>query len=604
MKIIQGWILQILFVVFACSLATAQKVKYKEVFVLLNAKKYEDAEPHLKRYLADAKEGENPSGYLFMAKIYEEKSKRSDFLKQTNAILNQIDSSLYYFDLAKKFIDEKEIKKNSDYYEEYNRRDLRTGKFEIKLSDIQFKINDSVESLNQRRRQAILLRSYFDNTIKHYKLSNELYTSIQAAYEDSKALYLLADEGTIEQLKKIQLNYDSAISNFDRYKNVSRGIGKTGYNHNLAIEDIKDFKRDGKSMPDFLDDNIRFWDYKTWVTNANQIIVNEIGPVKKHLIDFDIEINKISEVLKRDSVSVSNDLARLVDRILSSQLRKYDPDPLPMALFSVKIAELQYFSDKLDNQKKTKGAAITEQLAYAKIDLKNATKFYEIADQLANRPIEKEATNYADFIQKTYGNVSAMHSFARANKDYASRELKGIEAHVQILEKSLDWIIVGQDSIPLNSEKFSTAYRPLLIEADKYTFGLSTRSGKRNGYFAIILPTRKSDVFFEFDLQEHFSINDIHSTSAIAYEDPAGQMFILVYYTTYHGADEVAAIQAQVIKIYKSDGVAWNTEVVLSKKPFGVNYKMETGEVSLFYDMVEGVSKSLILDKNGNPKTE
>jgi hypothetical protein len=603
MKTIQNWLLRISLVAFVCSNAAAQKVKYKDVFVLLNAKKFEEAEPHLKRYLADAKEAENPSAYLFMAKIYEDKSKRSDFLKQTNAIINQIDSALYFYNLSTKYIDEKEIKKNSDYYEEYNRRDMRTGKFEIKLSDIQFKINESIELLNQRRKQAILLRSYFDGTIKHYKNCNELFTSIQGAYEDTKSLYLLANDNTIATLKKINLSFDSAIANYNSYKNVSRGIGKTGYNHNLSLQEIKDFKTTGKSLPDFLDDNLSYWDYKTWALHVIEVIENEISPVKKHLIDFDIEINKISEVLKRDSVSVSNDLARLVDRILSSQLRKYDPDPLPMAVFSVKIAELQYFSDKIEYKRKIQGAPITELLAYVKLDLKNATKFYEIADQLAARNIEKEAVTYIDFVQKTYGNVAALQSFAKSNKDYASRELKSIEAYVETLTKSLNWIVIGQDSLPLSDKLSSSVYKPLIFESEKYTIGLSTRNNIRKGYFAVILPTRKPEIYYEFDLHELFSVNDTQTTHALTYEDPAGQLFVLVLYTENHETDQ-EPIKSQIIKIFKTDGVAWNAEYNLVKKPFGVNYIKETGEVNIFYDMVEGQTKSFVLDKNGVRKAE
>ena len=168
----------------------------------------------------------------------------------------------------------------------------------------------------------------------------------------------------------------------------------------------------------------------------------------------------------------------------------------------------------------------------------------------------------------------------------------------------MEWIVVDKDSIPLNNEKYNIVYKPLLIEMDKYTIGLSTRDNSRQGYFAMILPSRKPETFFEFDLNELFSIKDFPSISAISYEDPLGQMFILVYYTEYHGTEDQASVQAQVVKIYKTDGVAWNSEVVLSKKPFGVNFKKETGEVNIFYDMVEGVSKSLTLDKSGKPLQE
>jgi len=41
-----------------------QKVKYKDIFALLNSKQYEQAEPFLKRYLRE--NDDNPNAYLLM----------------------------------------------------------------------------------------------------------------------------------------------------------------------------------------------------------------------------------------------------------------------------------------------------------------------------------------------------------------------------------------------------------------------------------------------------------------------------------------------------------------------------------------------------------
>src|SRR6478752_10535918 len=114
----------------------SQKVKYKDLFILLNAKQYEQAEPFLKRYLRD--NDDNPNAYLFMGSIYQDKAAKNDILLQTDLMLTNMDSAVFFYDLASKGMTEKEINRNDEYYEAYSRRDLRTGKFEIKLSDVKF----------------------------------------------------------------------------------------------------------------------------------------------------------------------------------------------------------------------------------------------------------------------------------------------------------------------------------------------------------------------------------------------------------------------------------------------------------------------------------
>src|SRR6187402_1359315 len=118
------------------STAYGQKIKYKDIWGLLNTKQYESAEPFLKRYLKD--NTDNPNAYLYMGIIFHEKSSKDDVLKQTTRMISNIDSAIFFYDKAYKTITEKEVKRNDEYYAMYNRRDLRTGEFGVKLSDIQF----------------------------------------------------------------------------------------------------------------------------------------------------------------------------------------------------------------------------------------------------------------------------------------------------------------------------------------------------------------------------------------------------------------------------------------------------------------------------------
>ena len=139
--------------------AYGQKVKYKEIWALLNTKQYDAAEPFLRKYLQE--NTDNPNAFLYMGIIFQEKSLKEDVLRNTGRAISGMDSAIVYFDKAYKTITEREVKKNSDLYQAYNRRDLRTGEFGVKLSDIQFDLERRMEGLRERIERKNKIKHYF-----------------------------------------------------------------------------------------------------------------------------------------------------------------------------------------------------------------------------------------------------------------------------------------------------------------------------------------------------------------------------------------------------------------------------------------------------------
>lgn len=63
---------------------------------MLNARNYELAEPYLKRYLKE--NTDNVSAYLYMGIIYQDKAQRNDILKQSDVLISNIDSAIFFLE--------------------------------------------------------------------------------------------------------------------------------------------------------------------------------------------------------------------------------------------------------------------------------------------------------------------------------------------------------------------------------------------------------------------------------------------------------------------------------------------------------------------------
>ena len=131
-------------------LTNAQKIKYKDIFPFLNSKIYNaENEANLKSFLAQEKKS-HANANLQLAFIMEDKFLKMNILKDTVKVALLRDSTIDQFKKTVILITEKEIKKNKAYYQDFYRRDLRTGEFGIKISDIHLEIEKKIEAISQR----------------------------------------------------------------------------------------------------------------------------------------------------------------------------------------------------------------------------------------------------------------------------------------------------------------------------------------------------------------------------------------------------------------------------------------------------------------------
>jgi hypothetical protein len=572
--------------------AWAQKVKYKDIYGLLSTKQYESAEPFLKKYLKD--NTDNPNAYLFMGVIFHEKSNKDDVLKQTKRAIADMDSAILFYDKAYKSITEREIKRNDEYYQSYNRRDLRTGEFGVKLSDIQFDLEKKMEGLREKIDRVKMMKYYFNLSDSIYKKCTSLYKKLQGTYPSNKEFYLRSDNTTLQTLQQLTTRFDSCLQAFERYKSSAATVGKTGYSQTMTKNEIRDLKTDGASPADFYQNDLQVWDYKLFADKAKTAIEKDIMPMRENLISYDMQINKLREKLKNDSVSVKSDLTKLVDKLLMEQLKKYDESPLPMKVFSIKIADLEYGSLLAEHKPLRDSADVHLQYKLVKDELKAVSGLDSIASSLSDSDVDTDAKNYDFFITNTYNNTTVLKSFIHTVKEYAERERKSKQAKLLQKENNLRWLVTANDSIPLVADARPTRFRPLQILEERYTVGLQyTDSLSPSGYLYTITRSRKPDVKVVFPVEKPvFKLSRASMTRALTYSDAAGQIYFVLFVSERAGKENKHV--ATLAKIYKSDGLAWSNNYALSFVPKEITFKPESGELVLKNDAQQSV-----VDKNG-----
>jgi len=328
------------------------------------------------------------------------------------------------------------------------------------------------------------------------------------------------------------------------------------------------------------------------------IIEKEINPLRDHMVEYDVEINKLRAKLQKDSVSVRNDLTKLLDKILSTQLKKYDPDPMPLALFNMKVAELEYQSDLVLNKRFRDSANWKLRLAAAQMELDDLRKLDSLGQVLLKRNFEEEEKDYKYFIAKSYGTINVLRSMITGTSEFAKRETVKKQRELITTVKAMKWVVNAPDSIPLFTDSsVDLKYKPLVIDSESFTAGLTYSDTVATGYFYTITPSRIPDVKASFPVDQlAFKKDLLPVIKGLAIADGASNIFIVMLYSTQKINDKFSST---IAKIYRADGLSWANNFTLDAIPTELSFNSDTGSISIKMVTADGSHQLVTIDKNG-----
>ncbi|MEQ8423270.1 MAG: hypothetical protein RIA63_01080, partial [Cyclobacteriaceae bacterium] len=120
------------------------------------------------------------------------------------------------------------------------------------------------------------------------------------------------------------------------------------------------------------------------------------------------------------------------------------------------------------------------------------------------------------------------------------------------------------------------------------------------GYFSTINASRRNGKTITFPVDPKvFTRRSLPVTKSLAASDDNGQVFYVLFYSEQKIEEKFPVTLA---KIYRTDGLAWSSNLSFEMLPTELSFRVESGEVSVKTSNPAGESKMVFIDKDGKRK--
>ncbi len=427
--------------------SNAQKVKYKDVFPLIQAGNWDQAEPLLKTYLADPKNHDDASAQYNMGKAHERRILAAGILNDTSQLFNKIDSANLHLGISLTLINEKELKKNDQYYQEFNRRDLRTGEFGIKVSDVHLDIENKIKALKERKQN---IRDFHLNATEVgavYNVLNEKMLALKQEFGNQSTLLLAYGDKHQQLLDEIenQGNVVNKLLELTTQANFKIPSSKFTF----AVEKIK-LSELADYTPASLDVTaggiLNVVDFAGWASEVKSTVRLEVLPFRQELIAYDRDLEAKKQQLEKNGTL--DGLPLTVDQALVDRIRQFEENSLAEKLLIFKVNELNYLAAAGPSAFPDSNQVTAMYLKHQEL-IDRLTQMKELLNVPA-QDVDKAFARNPAFFESRYVNNVKLNEFLSEKSDFAQTKMQEWSVGLDFWANRRKWLITTKgDSIPL-----------------------------------------------------------------------------------------------------------------------------------------------------------
>ncbi len=520
------------------TITLSQKVKYKDLYLLLNAKKYDDAQPFLYTFLTQ--KPDFPNAHYQLGLLYEYKAYNTDILQAQDTLNQYVDSARQYFASALTLITEKEVKKRDEYYQQFNRRDLRTGKFGIKLADVHDDIKDRDVQLMNYADTVQQLNDLFTGFTHHYDSASAQYNALLNQYPSYSAMVLGYDSLLGRQWLKVASQYQAYQTLLAQYSAMLKGVPKTSYNQQPQPEALQGLAPLPNATPDFYSNAPAVANFEAWATACQQEVNNVLLPLREQLITFDKALDQnmakagVDSTLTQYTINPNGGMV--------NGLQQYDEAPALLKLFAFKNALLNTVcnASKVHNKALADSALIDTQIALHQSLLAKVNAADSLLGEFQNCLNAEAYRQYAWFINQRHGGKQGLTTYIEQQQQRLQRQKATLQQGLAGYVEASLWAVTQQDSIPMwlpadTATHAALKYHTKHISQDDslyYLAGLIQNTGQAaptHGFFTRVTENRLVAQLDTFAIQHLLPQYAIDSLMVFTIQDEQGAPTVLVY---------------------------------------------------------------------------
>ena len=462
----RNFVCAVFFILLFFANAEAQKIKYKNLFPILQSKDYKTAEPQLLKFLEENDDEAN--AYFYLGEIITSKIDTIQIFPTTTQYDSMVNEAIKAYKKSMALIDDREIRKNDEYYTAYNRRYLRTGKFAIKISDIQLDYENKIKQIIEKKEAVGKAHMLLDEATDLYSKLTASASNLLEAYPDESAFLLRVNSDSQEALDEVKKRYSDFADTYKKFIDELKSLNHPDYNPSLNLIAIVNWTSLKALTIDFSNFSITVQDYLNYLIGLDQKLKEEILPLKELLYKTDADLT--SAISTYASAEDSAKIGKiLIPEKLKAGLNTHDKSGVVINL--LKYKELKATGELLKNANFNPVLSDSTNI-YQKANL--VEKFrqhlalkHEVIERIEKNLSERAVVDFQIFMDKFEPSINP---FVTTEKTIAEKTLDSIKAESEFMAQQIQFFKYDMDSIYLTSsiaEKYnSDQYITTAIELD------------------------------------------------------------------------------------------------------------------------------------------
>jgi hypothetical protein len=382
---------------------------YKALYETIKNMKDYEAFQTLFNYQAatTSKSYANANGYYQLGLLSQKMMRQYDPFLQSRNVAQCISNAKTYLSLAQYYLNEKEAKKNGDYYQ------AATGP--KTYENIKKDIDERTADVMEYKRYFDQNQEYLTLGIYKYNACIETFGKINAQNSRLNDLYFLADNGLIRNLKNLQINFDSTLYYLEKLKHSLEEYSMGDYKISYSLAPVPVYRLHGLTSSNFIAKNVTLWDFKSWVDSFNALLSTDVDFLYRKAEEVHSEnLGYIDKLSRSDKTDGASDYK--INPLIINKIYKYDYNAVVAPLLIYQEEKIRFLYHNADNTIDTK---INSENDFAK-----STGYYysliekkQTADSAlsftSSKAIPEAVKKYNSFFEKNYKNYDGFRSYLK-----------------------------------------------------------------------------------------------------------------------------------------------------------------------------------------------